>query len=78
MAIAVPTYAIQTPFANFIVAEKKAAAFKDWAHIEEMFGIFRDRFVFAAYLTLLRIHLTVSTLDCIKTDYNDLKKKSNH
>lgn len=27
------------------LVERKQAAFKDWSHIEEMFGIFRDRSV---------------------------------
>ena len=31
---------------NLQTAEKKNEAFKDWSHIEEMFGIFRDRCVY--------------------------------
>jgi hypothetical protein len=31
--------------ANHLPAEKKQAAFKDWSRIEEMFGVFRDRYV---------------------------------
>lgn len=31
--------------ANHLPAERKQAAFKDWSRIEEMFGVFRDRYV---------------------------------
>lgn len=31
--------------ANPLIVERKQAAFKDWSHIEEMFGVFRDKLV---------------------------------
>jgi hypothetical protein len=53
--------------------ERKHAAFKDWTVIEEMFGVFRDRYVEFPRNTFM----LTSSQGSIKTDFKGLKKKSN-
>ena len=59
--------------AHLVTVERKHAAFKDWTVIEEMFGVFRDRYVEFPRNTFM----LTSSQGSIKTDSKGLKKKNN-
>lgn len=61
--------------ADHIPAERKQAAFRDWSRIEEMFGVFRDRYV-VDLMTSVAPDASNHTTDCTKIASSVWKKKN--